>query len=169
MPRLATLVAYGRPDQWGLGHPADGLMTRNRRDGVEPLVDSGLVSALRQGRITVLPEVTGLWSGGVVLGDGRREVADVVVIATGFGSDLASLVGHLGVLDERGRPVAHGASVTPECPGLRFVGMTLPISGNLREIRRDAGRIARAVACDVAATGGANWTQRLLCQSAPQA
>ncbi|MGC5411575.1 NAD(P)/FAD-dependent oxidoreductase, partial [Streptomyces sp. DT225] len=59
---------------------------------------------------------------------------------------LEPLVGHLGVLDARGRPVVHGPRTPKQAPGLYFTGFTNPISGMLRELARDAERIAKRVA-----------------------
>jgi hypothetical protein len=50
-------------------------------------------------------------------------------------------VGHLGVLDERGRPAAS----TP-LPGLHFVGFTVTLGGLLRGIGIEARRLAESVA-----------------------
>jgi putative flavoprotein involved in K+ transport len=67
-----------------------------------------------------------------------------VIAATGYRQGLEPLVGHLGVLDGRGRPVVHGARTPPGAPGLYFTGFTNPISGMFREMAIDARRIARA-------------------------
>jgi putative flavoprotein involved in K+ transport len=56
------------------------------------------------------------------------------------------LVGHLGVLNGRGRPTVHGARTPPGAAGLYFTGFTNPISGMFREMAIDAQKIARAVA-----------------------
>jgi putative flavoprotein involved in K+ transport len=80
----------------------------------------------------------------VHLADGSQAAPEVVIAATGYRRGLEGLVGHLGVLDGRGRPVAHGSRTPPGAPGLFFTGFTNPISGMFREMAIDAGRIARA-------------------------
>jgi hypothetical protein len=55
-------------------------------------------------------------------------------------------VGHLGVLDQDGHPVVHGATTHPRAPGLHFIGFSEPLSGNMRQLRLDSRRIARAAA-----------------------
>ena len=68
---------------------------------------------------------------------------DVVICATGYLHGLEPLVGHLGVLDERGVPRASG--VEPAAEGLRFIGfMSRPalIAFVARQSRRVAARIA---------------------------
>ncbi|WP_333740306.1 flavin-containing monooxygenase [Streptomyces sp. IBSBF 2806] len=129
----------------GLPRPDTGLYTRARQ-GAIPVQDVGLIDAVRKGRVEVVAAVEGFEDGGkVVLADGSRISPDAVVAATGYVRALEGLVGHLGVLDDRGRPVAHGARTAKEAPGLYFTGFTTPISGTLRELSIDAEKIAKAV------------------------
>ncbi len=44
----------------------------------------------------------------VVLADGARVAPDAVIVAAGYRNGLEPLVGHLGVLDDRGRPRVRG-------------------------------------------------------------
>jgi putative flavoprotein involved in K+ transport len=90
--------------------------------------------------------VEGFEEGEVVLADGKRIGPDVVIAATGYVRALEGIVGHLDVLDGRGRPVVHGARSPKKAPGLYFTGFTNPISGMFRELALDAERIAKAVA-----------------------
>ncbi|MET9445736.1 flavin-containing monooxygenase [Streptomyces cinerochromogenes] len=138
--RLSTpdLSAYG------LRRPDTGLYSRVRQ-GAIPVQDVGLIDAVRKGEVEVVAAVEALEEGKVVLADGSRVSPDAVIAATGYERALEGLVGHLGVLDERGRPVAHGGRTPAQAPGLYFTGFTDPISGMLRELAVDAGRIAKAV------------------------
>jgi putative flavoprotein involved in K+ transport len=74
-----------------------------------------------------------------------------VIAATGYRRGLERMVGHLGVLDPHGDPVAHGARSVPDAPGLHFIGYVHPFSGNIREIAIHARKIARTAAKDMAA------------------
>ena len=58
-------------------------------------------------------------------------------------------MGHLDALDDRGRPLDHGAGTS--VPGLRFVGLTNPLKGLLLQINLDARATARAVAGELRA------------------
>lgn len=69
-----------------------------------------------------------------------------MIAATGYQRALEGVVGHLGVLDERGRLIVHGARTPRNAPGLFFTGFTNPISGMFRELSIDAEKIAKAVA-----------------------
>ncbi|MEW5352748.1 flavin-containing monooxygenase [Streptomyces sp. 16-176A] len=129
----------------GLPRPDTGLYSRVRQ-GAIPVQDVGLIDAVRTGRVEVVAAVEAFEGGEVVLADGSRIEPDAVIAATGYTRGLTDLVGHLGVLDGRGRPVAHGPRTPADAPGLYFTGFTNPISGMLRELAIDAERIARAVA-----------------------
>ncbi|MER5432668.1 NAD(P)/FAD-dependent oxidoreductase [Streptomyces sp. NPDC002588] len=129
----------------GLPRPGTGLYSRVK-EGAIPVQDVGLIDAVRKGRVEVVAAVESFEDGGkVALADGTRISPDAVVAATGYVRALEGLVGHLGVLDERGRPLAHGPRTPKNAPGLHFTGFTTPISGTLRELSIDAERIAKAV------------------------
>ncbi|WP_018567132.1 flavin-containing monooxygenase [Streptomyces sp. PsTaAH-124] len=129
----------------GLPRPDTGLYTRVGQ-GAIPVQDVGLIEAVRTGRVEITAAVDGFEDGEVVLADGERIRPDAVIAATGYARGLEPLVGHLGVLDERGRPVVTGARTPAGAPGLYFTGFTNPISGMLRELALDARKIARAAA-----------------------
>ncbi|MFV0135260.1 flavin-containing monooxygenase [Streptomyces sp. HMX87] len=129
----------------GLPRPDTGLFSR-AAEGAIPVQDVGIVDAVRRGRVEVVAAVDGFEDGKVTLADGTRIAPDAVIAATGYARGLEPLVGHLGVLDERGRPAVRGARTPKDAPGLYFTGFTNPVSGMLRELGIDAARIAKAVA-----------------------
>ncbi|MEU3949435.1 NAD(P)/FAD-dependent oxidoreductase [Streptomyces sp. NPDC029526] len=145
LSRAQARVALPDLSAHGLPRPDTGLYSRVL-EGAIPVQDVGLVDAVRTGRVEIVAAVEGFDDGAVLLADGTRIEPDAVVAATGYVRALEGLVGHLGVLDDRGRPVAHGGRSPAGAPGLYFTGFTNPISGNLREMALDAERIARAVA-----------------------
>ncbi|MFI9625164.1 flavin-containing monooxygenase [Streptomyces sp. NPDC052042] len=141
MSRLAVpdLTAYGLP------RPDTGLYSRVR-EGAIPVQDVGLIDAVKGGRVVPVVAVESFDGDAVVLADGTRITPDAVIAATGYRRDLEGLVGHLGVLDARGRPVVRGGRTPRQAPGLYFTGFTNPISGMLREMALDARKIARRIA-----------------------
>ncbi|MGW6823464.1 flavin-containing monooxygenase [Streptomyces sp. NPDC055005] len=146
--RLSALVAKASvPDlsAYGLPRPATGLYSRVRQ-GAIPIQDVGLIDAVRSGRVEPVAAVDALDGDEVVLADGTRISPDAVIAATGYGRALEGLVGHLDVLDDRGRPRAHGGRTPAHAPDLYFTGFTNPISGMFRELALDARKIAKAVA-----------------------
>lgn len=150
---LVQRLTIGDLSAFGLPRPDDGLVARFRATDVVPIIDVGLVEQLRRGRIEPVPAVVGFDEHAVHLADGTRLQVDVLIAATGYRTGLEGLVGHLGVLDEHGRPaVAPGRSHT-RAARLYYVGLRNPLIGLLNSIRLDAQRVARAVAADLAIAG----------------
>lgn len=143
--RLLTRVSMPDLAEQGLPRPETGLYSRVK-DGAIPVQDVGLIKAVKAGHVVPVAAVESFDKGEVVLADGSRITPDAVVAATGYLRSLEGLVGHLGVLDARGRPVVHGGRTPKQAPGLYFTGFTNPISGMLRELARDAEKIARKLA-----------------------
>jgi putative flavoprotein involved in K+ transport len=139
----------------GLPRPDTGLYSRVK-EGSIPILDVGLIDAVRKERVEIVAGVEGFEDGKVVLADGNLVSPDAVIAATGYVRALEGLVGHLDVLDARGRPVTHGARTPKNAPGLYFTGYTNPISGMFREMAIDAEKIAKAVA-----RAGADTVSRL--------
>lgn len=131
----------------GLPRPDTGLHSRVNAGSI-PVQDVGLIDAVRQGRVEIVAAVEGFEDGKVVLADGERLEPDAVIAATGYLRGLEGLVGHLDVLDARGKPVVHGPRSPKNAPGLFFTGYTNPISGMLRELAIDAVKIAKVIARD---------------------
>jgi putative flavoprotein involved in K+ transport len=144
---IRTVQRVTVPDlaAFGLPRPADGVYTRIVRDDQIPILDVGIVDAVRHGRVEVVAAVSGFDRSDVLLADGVRIAPDAVIVAVGYGRGLEELVGHLGVLREDGRPRVTGARTVDGAPGMWFTGFTNPISGALRELGIDARRIAKAV------------------------
>ena len=80
---------------------------------------------------------------GVRLADGARIEPEAVICATGYRRALEPLVGHLGVLGERGMPKV----IAPRqaAPRLRFAGFVVR-PGGLGFMGKQARRSARAIA-----------------------
>jgi putative flavoprotein involved in K+ transport len=133
----------------GLPRPEMGVRTSFITTGTTPVLDVGIVDAVRHGRVEVVAAVESFDGPDVLLADGSRIDPDVVIAATGFRAGLDELVGHLDVLDRRGLPVATDGE--PALPGLWFVGFKPTLGGQLREGSIAARHVAAAVA---AATRG---------------
>ncbi|MEU8698642.1 NAD(P)/FAD-dependent oxidoreductase [Streptomyces sp. NPDC048680] len=142
---LLTRVSMPDLAEQGLPRPDTGLYSRVK-DGAIPVQDVGLIDAVKGGRVVPVAAVESFDEDAVVLADGTRITPDAVIAATGYLRSLEGLVGHLGVLDARGRPVVHGGRTPKQAPGLYFTGFTNPISGMLRELALDAEKIARKLA-----------------------
>lgn len=150
--RFIQWQVYGNLSSYGIPRASEGFMTRFRRAGVNPAIDDGFVSALKDGRARIVGEVERLEREGAILIGGDRSPADDVICATGYRRGLEPLVGHLGALDERGAPrYADGAPADPETPGLYFAGFRVALSGSIRIAGKHARSIAEAIATDTSA------------------
>jgi putative flavoprotein involved in K+ transport len=127
----------------GLPRPEIGVLTSFITTGTTPVLDVGIVDAVRRGRVEVVAAVDGFDGTEVLLADGSRIDPDVVIAATGFRAGLDDLVGHLGILGGRGLPVATDGE--PALPGLWFVGFKPTLGGQLREGSIAARHVAAAV------------------------
>jgi putative flavoprotein involved in K+ transport len=138
-------LKFGNLTPYGLPRPPVGMATLMKNHRQAPAFDDGFVAAVKAGRITVVPAVKGFDGDDILLADGSRTQADVVIAATGYRRGLEPLVGHLGVLDDQGFPVIDGGNQHPNAPGLYFNGFRCRLSGQLRLMRIDARSIAKAV------------------------
>src|SRR4051795_7693621 len=130
----------------GLPRPEHGVRTAFITTGTTPILDVGIVDAVRRGRVEVVAAVDSFDGADVVLADGSRIRPDVVIAATGFRAGLDDLVGHLGILGPRGLPVRTDGD--PALPGLWFVGFTPTLGGQLREGSIAARKVAQSVAAE---------------------
>jgi cation diffusion facilitator CzcD-associated flavoprotein CzcO len=149
LTRGATKALYRDLREHGMPMPETGAITQHREHDRIPIIDVGLVEQVRAGRVTPVAAVESFDEGEVVLADGTRLSPDVVIAATGYRTGLTELVGHLGVLDEKGRPTHHRHHTHPDAPGLYFVGLTNRFIGLLNTIRIDAKKTAKAIAQQV--------------------
>ena len=129
----------------GLRRSEDGTMTRIRRDARIPLIDVGTIDLIRRGRTTVRPGIERFTWDGVVFTDGCRRRFDVVVLATGYRPRVDTFLRNASAaLGPDGAPLTSGRE--SPIPGLYFCGYRVSPTGILREIGREAGRIATAIA-----------------------
>jgi cation diffusion facilitator CzcD-associated flavoprotein CzcO len=142
--RFGRRMAVGDLTEYGLPVPEEGVFSRMYRLGLAPaIVDEEVIEAIKARRIEVVRGVESLDATGVSLADGERVEPDAIICATGYRRGLEPLVGHLGVLDERGMPRATGAD--PAAPGLRFIGF-VPRPGQLGYSAKQAKWAAKAIA-----------------------
>jgi cation diffusion facilitator CzcD-associated flavoprotein CzcO len=120
-------------------------LSERRTRRYAPTVCEGLKDAIRDGRIRVVRSVSAFTESEVELSDGSMLRPHTVVAATGYQPCLGPLVGHLGVLDRESRPLPPDRLLVV-APGLHFVGLRPRVEPLLRAVRREAHRIARAIA-----------------------
>jgi cation diffusion facilitator CzcD-associated flavoprotein CzcO len=151
--RFGRRMDIGDLTEYGLPVPEEGLFSRLYRLGVAPaIVDKEVIESIKARRIEVVRGVESLDASGVELADGARVEPDAVICATGYRRGLEPLVGDLGVLDDRGMPLAVGEAAP--APGLRFIGY-VPRPGMLGYSAKEAKRAAKAIAKEVRGAGAA--------------
>ena len=138
-------VAVGDLTRYGIEPPRRGALSRIYEDAQIPLIDAGFLKALRAGQLSVVPAVGGFAGDEVILAGGERLRVDAVIAATGYSRGLEPMVGHLGLLTQKGLPVVNGGRTSPTAPGLFFNGYRNSPGGLLRQLRIDAEAIAQAV------------------------
>jgi putative flavoprotein involved in K+ transport len=153
--RIAQRLSLGDLSRYGLPFPPLGVRRTLQQRFMGPAIDGGFVTALKEGRLEIVPTVDAFEGDDVLLADGSRIQPDAVICATGYRRGLEELVGHLGVLDERGMPRDWPKVEVAGAPNLFFVGYFAKVSGQLRQMRFEARRVARAVKRRRAAPAGA--------------
>jgi putative flavoprotein involved in K+ transport len=126
-------------------------------DNSPPVFDSGVYRrAIAAGRPDERSMFERFTENGVVWGDGRQEMVDTVIFATGYRPHLPYLA-DLGALDETGR-VLQRQGVSTTVPGLYYVGLPRQrnvASATLRGVGPDAKIIVEQLWRDSQAqTGG---------------
>jgi cation diffusion facilitator CzcD-associated flavoprotein CzcO len=118
----ARRQAFGDLTAFGLPLPTEGPFARAHRLHVAPsILYADVIDAVREKAVEIVSAVTAFDLDHVVLSDGRRIRADVVICATGYHPNLAESVGHLAVLTPQGLPIA--LAPTPAATGLYFHGL----------------------------------------------
>ena len=126
--RFGTLmrkVSVGDLRPYGLGDAAWGPFSERR----PALIDVGFLEHLKQGAITVHPALVGMTAATAEFADGTHEAIDVIVAATGFGTNLESFLRVPEVLDAHGLPRFRSAEPT-SARGLWFIGFDETVRGH---------------------------------------
>ena len=147
--RAARRAAIGDLTSFGLAVPDEGIFSRSARLGRAPaILDIEVIDAIKNGAIEVVAAVSALGGGSVTLADGTVLDPDVVIAATGYKRGLEQLVGHLGVLDERGNPRA--LAPVPAAEGLQFLGF-LARPSLIGYMGKQSKRMAKQIARELSA------------------
>lgn len=143
--------------QYGLPFPASRVSQQFIRTQVVPILYYPFVDDIRAGRIRVIGQIKKIEGHTVHVlnsveaaepGDQLNEIAlnvDVIVAGTGFRTGLTKLIQIPGITNQDDRPVVQAEGEFSDAPRLHFIGYVNPLSGQLREIRLEAGRIARKI------------------------
>jgi cation diffusion facilitator CzcD-associated flavoprotein CzcO len=151
---LTQRLIYGNLARYGIPRAPLGVQSATKKRHVSALIDAGFIQALKDGKLELVAAVERFDGSKVVLADGSVLQPQTVIAATGYNRNLPQIVGHLGVLDEYGVPALNGELIRarehPNAPGLFFTGYYASTAGQLRFMRIDGRRIARAIARQLA-------------------
>ncbi|AEH85334.1 MULTISPECIES: NAD(P)/FAD-dependent oxidoreductase [Mesorhizobium] len=157
MARLPTRIAdaviaatqrlvFGDLTKFGMPPAPSGGVSRLTSDYTAIAADDGAVDAIKSGKIVVVPAIREFTRDGVILANGSLVHPDIVIAATGYRTGLESMVGNLGVLDNKGVPLFNGGEADPKLPGLWFTGMRPSIRGCFANAAILAKAITRRIA-----------------------
>ena len=142
--KMMQRIAFGNLSAFGL-RGDHRPVSRMRYEYYAPVVESGFVDALKQSDIEVVAAVRGFDREAVVLEDESRIRCDAVIAATGHVPGLEALVGHLGVLDRTGEPMARGGYSPRGSAGLFFAGFRAGFVALLPYLELDAREITKTI------------------------
>jgi indole-3-pyruvate monooxygenase len=147
-PRLADRIsaplvrgATGDIGRLGLERMPYGPITQIVKDGKAPVLDIGIVQLIREGRVRIFAGVDRIEGATVHFTDGRSEAFDAVVAGTGYERNCAQILeaGQHRISDLRVR-IDKQRYFGED--GLYFCGYWVSPTGQIREIARDAKKIA---------------------------
>ncbi|MBZ9823152.1 flavin-containing monooxygenase [Mesorhizobium sp. CA4] len=137
-PKILDL-ALGRLERYGIVRPKQGIL-QGIDAGRIPVIDVGTVAAIKQGRISIAPDVAGFTRDGVRFADGVEKKFDVAIFATGYRP------GYDAFLPAELRPDKSGVNARAAQLGIYLVGFYNPVTGLLREIGIEAQAVAKDIA-----------------------
>ncbi len=141
-----TILGMIVPDysKYGLVTPEFGTISQLKYQEKVPLIDVGTVSLIKQGAISVVPEIQTFNRDSILFKNGKEEKFDVVLLATGYRSGLESIFsGNSELFNEKGYPKIRGSET--DLPGLYFLGFNNHVGGFLRNIGIEAKKIGKKI------------------------
>ena len=118
--------ALGDLAKYGIRRPQQGILQQSR-SGRIPVLDVGTVRKIFEGAIKIAPGLAAVTEDGVVFTDGRKGQFDAIIFATGYHPNYPGFI---------------AADPAKNEAGLYFVGQRNSVTGQLREISKDAAAAA---------------------------
>lgn len=147
-PRLADAinapllrVLFGDMSKLGLKKKSCGPFEQIQKEGTIPLLDIGTIKHIREGHIRIYDDISYIDGNTVHFANGKKEVADAIITATGYYRDYANII-HVNKdrFEDLKLPVSKQQYFGRD--GLYFCGFWVAPTGQFREIGLDAKRIA---------------------------
>jgi cation diffusion facilitator CzcD-associated flavoprotein CzcO len=127
--------ALGDLSKYGISRPRQGILEQVEKLSKIPVLDIGTAKRIREGRIKVRPGISAITAGGVIFDGGEKDRFDAIILATGYRPTYRDFLEISDVQDA-------GALPTGIDPNIFFVGFRNPVTGLLREISKEAKKVA---------------------------
>ena len=150
-PRVADMVSapvirllIGNLKKLGLKQMPYGALEEIRKDGNAPVLDIGTIKHIRGGHIKIFEDIDHISGNEIYFKDGKHSTFDAIIAGIGYYRDYAKF---LQVDRSRFEDLKESTSKQKLFgkDGLYFCGYWVSPTGQIREIRMDAQRIARDI------------------------
>lgn len=142
---LSQRLTVGDLSKYGLGKPNHPPSYLIRKEGKIPVIDLGTLDQIKAGKIAVVPGIERVNARTVMFADGSEHRFDAIVLATGYKPALEPILGTdlaAQILNERGYPKSLWFD-EPALNGLYFLGFATPLTGIIRSLTIDSGKIVK--------------------------
>ncbi|CAN7156293.1 flavin-containing monooxygenase [Rhizobium sp. LjRoot258] len=137
-------LRFGDLGKFGLEGARTGPLTGIIERGRTPLINIGTIERIRSGDIRVFPAISTSEDRRVHFSDGRSDMFDAIILATGYRPGLDALLPDFAQRFGGADGPARG-QLQPANDGLYFCGFTAVPTGLLREIGIEAKKIAASI------------------------
>lgn len=131
-------LALGDLTKFGIKRPKQGIFEQVAKSHRIPVLDVGTAKKISEGAIKVMPGISTITDDGVVFTNGEKRLFDAIIFATGYRPSHRSFLAS----DD----VAPGVERNDDGTGIYFVGFHVTITGHLRQIGKEAIRVANDIA-----------------------
>ncbi len=141
--QVAQKIAVGDLSKYGLPKPKLPPATELRLYNKTPVIDIGAVKLIKQGKISILPDIVEFKEKTILFSDNRELPFDSIILATGYLAQIQDFFPDLQLsLNRLGMPEDWHA---PAYPGLYFLGYNEYNNGLLRGIQRVSAKIIQRI------------------------
>jgi cation diffusion facilitator CzcD-associated flavoprotein CzcO len=131
-------LALGDLAKFGIKRPKQGIFEQVAKSHRIPVLDVGTAKKISEGAIKVMPGISTMTDDGVVFTDGEKRVFDAIIFATGYRPSYRSCFASDDIASDIERNDGNA--------GIYFVGFQVSITGQLRQISKEAIRVANDIA-----------------------
>ena len=130
--------ALGDLAKFGIKRPQQGILEQAAKSHKIPVLDIGTAKKISEGAIKVMPGISTMTDDGVVFTDGEKRLFDAIIFATGYRPSYRSFLAS--------GDIAPDVERNDDNAGIYFVGFHVAITGQLRQIGKEALSVANDIA-----------------------